>query len=573
MAAEAEAPLLTESPDIYRTPSTEDSTTSESSTQAFPQATTLESPVISLDPPSYADIWTEALIENPAALTSAAEDIPTYAEVFPDVVLSNNSEEPLDAAVKDSPPADNGGYVKTNLFTYEMRRCISPTVLVRKIVVTATLMLATQCMLSISMINSGFLAVHLTGRNISGTVYGIVGSGIGIGFLIAPFFGIFNRLHHGRGISHHTILMGIMLLSLLKCLCYGISDMISHKMIFAGASIFLRIMSGVSIYVACFTVVDAIRNWFPENFQLVNSLVTGTASYVGYGIFSFVGAISYEDHGHHAPYLILGCFTLFAMFLSHIFLPRDNQPISSFHSLQEKPPPETNERADPLTPLIYLPILGQYLINMTSGYCVLTSVPFLMECCGVSSARASSLIFTNSLAVAVGFIIAGIISQRRTLTENTQSMIGCGIVITGTLFLFPSPSLQPLYSSSHYTGYLAITLLGLGDPLVTNVTIQSMEQMQTIVCGRSLNSHQKNSIASIWLVGWVGGVYSGTFLAGMFLDHLTFTQGTLVMVGVCLLAVSIFAILKVIFVLSQKRAVERVQPAMNMVAICEIEYV
>ena len=146
-------------------------------------------------------------------------------------------------------------------------------------------------------------------------------------------------------------------------------------------------------------------------------------------------------------------------------------------------------------------------------------------------------------------------------------------MIIGTLFLFPSPSLRPLYTSSHYTGYLAITLLGLGDPLVTNVTIRNMEQVQTVVCGRSLNTHQKNNIASVWLVGWVGGVYSGMFLAGMFLDHLTFLQGALVMVGICLLAASIFGLLRVVFGLTQRRTVERVQPAMNSVASCESEYV
>ena len=182
MAAEAEAPLLTESPDTYRTPSTEDSPTSESSPEAFPQQPTLESPVESLDPPSYSNIWTEALLENPAALTSAAEDIPTYAEVFPDTVLSQDTEDTLDddTTTKDSKQIDNGGYQKTSIFSCEMRGCVSPsTVIVRKIIVTATLMLAAQCMLSISMINSGFLAVHMTGRNISGTVYGVVGSGLG----------------------------------------------------------------------------------------------------------------------------------------------------------------------------------------------------------------------------------------------------------------------------------------------------------------------------------------------------------------------------------------------------------
>ena len=204
--------------------------------------------------------------------------------------------------------------------------------------------------------------------------------------------------------------MGIMLINIAKCLCYGFSDMISHKLIFAGTTIILRVLSGAGIYVSCFTVVDGIRTWFPDNFQLVNSLVTGTASYVGYGTFSFVGAISYDEHGHHAPYLILGIFTLAAMVLCGIVLPRDNQPICTFQPLEEKPviEPEKEANSKALHPLVFLPILGQFLINLTSGYCIITSIPFLMECCEVSSARASSLIFANSLATAAGFIIAGI---------------------------------------------------------------------------------------------------------------------------------------------------------------------
>jgi MFS family permease len=203
--------------------------------------------------------------------------------------------------------------------------------------------------------------------------------------------------------------MGIMVFNLAKCLCYGVADMISQKVIFAGVFIFLRILTGVSVYMASFSVVHGIRTWFPDNFQLVNSLVTGTASYVGYGTFSFVGAISYDDHGQHSPYLILGGFIMLALALTAMILPRDDQPISTFRSLEDEPTTEQEGDgiSEPLSPLVFFPIIGQFLINMTSGYCIITSIPFLIECCGVSSARASSFIFTNFLATAAGFLIAG----------------------------------------------------------------------------------------------------------------------------------------------------------------------
>ena len=177
MAAEAEAPLLTESPTISRTPSTEDFPTSESSSEAFPQETTLESPTTSSDPPTYSEIWTEALLTNPAALTSAAEDIPTYAEVFPEIPISTEPELFVEYEVTLEKPLPGEADVSKNICSI-VRGTLSPsTVLAKKIVVSMTLMLAAQCMFSISMINSGFLAVHLTDRNISGTVYGLVGSG------------------------------------------------------------------------------------------------------------------------------------------------------------------------------------------------------------------------------------------------------------------------------------------------------------------------------------------------------------------------------------------------------------
>ena len=49
--------------------------------------------------------------------------------------------------------------------------------LTKKLVVALGLMAIAQAILSVGMINSGFLGVHLASRNISGTVYGLVGSG------------------------------------------------------------------------------------------------------------------------------------------------------------------------------------------------------------------------------------------------------------------------------------------------------------------------------------------------------------------------------------------------------------
>lgn len=178
-------------------------------------------------------------------------------------------------------------------------------------------------------------------------------------------------------------------------------------MAFSTLSILLRSISGASIYLGSITLVEGMRAWFPDSFQIVSSLVTGTASYIGYGTFSFIGAISYDGHGYQAPYLILAAFILLVMLLCILVLPRNNQPVSSFKPLTEEKSPLTPLTPDALSPLVFLPITGQFLVNMASGYCLATVIPYLVECCGVSNSRASTLILTNSLAIAAGFIIAG----------------------------------------------------------------------------------------------------------------------------------------------------------------------
>ena len=215
-------------------------------------------------------------------------------------------------------------------------------------------------------------------------------------------------MHHSRGVSIHKILIGILIFDLLKSLGHGCSDFIPHNSLFAVVAVLTSILSGAASYTGCLSLVEGIRVWFPDNFQLISSLVTGTATYVGYGLFSYVGTLSYDSYGYQGPYFSLAGYIFLVTIGAVCLLPRTSQPISAFHMLhQPSETEETRDRSDKLSPLVMIPIVGQFLITMSGGFSIITSVPFLTECCDISVARASSLITTKSFAAAIGFIIAG----------------------------------------------------------------------------------------------------------------------------------------------------------------------
>lgn len=449
------------------------------------------------------------------------------------------------------------------------------TILVRKISVAIGLMLVCEALSSVNMINSGFLAVHFTGRNITGAVYGLVGSGVGIGYMVSPFLNSFGRLYHDRGVPIHVILQGLMITYVVKCAAYAFSDYIAHDVIFSALSIAVRVFTGMLSYLWCMCLVEGVRCWLPDHFQLVNSLVFGTAGYIGYAIGSFVGTFCYELMGFHAPYLIIGLYVLLILIFSCMILPRDRNPISSFHRLQEEKSVSTTCSedglelfpCDALSPLVGLPLLGQTLVNIAGGYMVVVTVPFMMECCAVSATQASSIITAYSVVLAAGYFLAGMISQHQLLSSGTQAIIGGLLVTLGLLFMYPSPTLPLLYANSHYVGYLAIMLVGLGDPFVVSVTISSMESVQTDLCKRSLSAKQRSKISSLWLLGWLFGYYFGMFIAGVFLDTISFELGGWIVATLSLAGVGVFAATKLVEVYMKRRQPEKVVPEKVMPVI------
>ena len=138
------------------------------------------------------------------------------------------------------------------------------------------------------------------------------------------------------------------------------------------------------------------------------------------------------------------------------------------------------------------------------------------------------------------------ISQRRWLTPNTQSILGSILVLLGILLLFPPSSLSLLYSNSLYTGYLAISLIGMGDPLVITITIRNMEEIQSHVSHQHLTPHTRSRITSCWLLAWISGETAGKFLAGFFLDVMTIQQGAWIISAAGVVGAVIFGLLRMV---------------------------
>ena len=67
-------------------------------------------------------------------------------------------------------------------------------------------------------------------------------------------------------------------------------------------------------------------------------------------------------------------------------------------------------------------------------------------------------------------------------------------------------------------------------------------------------------ITSLWLFAWVGGETAGKFLAGIFLDVMTFQQGAWTVAAAGVVAMLLFGILKATFLAHGRRTDERLEP-------------
>ena len=447
------------------------------------------------------------------------------------------------------PTRKNSSHYTAKLKAIIMRVTVRPEN-VRKILAAMGVMSVTLGGSLINLMNSSFLVPHFSNRNVSSVIAGLVGSGIGIGYLISPFINILGRLHHHRGVKLHNLMICIILSFIFKAAVCAATDHITHNPLFSAISLIIRIFGGIVSHTSMVTAVECIRSWFPYQFQILTSLTCGTSGYIGYAIGSTVGSILYENFGYYAPYLFGLAYLTFSLILCLLALPRTRDPLGGHQILVPKLSSsdssiELSTGYDSISPLVMLPLVGQFCINVATGYLNIAIVPFLVECCNVSISRGGSYITILNLTVALGFGMAGWISQKRLISTLSLSAVGGLVVTVAILLMFPDPDLAVLYEKVHYIGYLAIVLAGLGDPMVLSVSIMNMESVQTELCQRTLQDEQKSKLVSIWSVIWMVGLYGGMFFAGILMDTLPFAVGAWIISSICGFGVAIFVGLRI----------------------------
>eukprot|EP00116_Pleurobrachia_bachei_P003711 sb/3463973/ len=435
------------------------------------------------------------------------------------------------------------------------------------LVVLATLCLSCVTLNLNTYMGSSFFVTHFTGRNVSGTIYGLIGSGVGIGCGIAPLFElglawILSKMNHT--LSQRQFLFGSVIAFLLASCGFAALDMITNKDVFAMSSLFVRILLGVLTAFIFRGQIDCVRLWFPGKFVLVNSLVTGTSGYVGVSVASATAGPIYNQWGFHAPYLFGVTMMSLSLLLSFFLLPRDKTPIipevdvvfsNIMVTLSDEKvkiaDEETKEEVEEipthaLSPLIFLPLFGQLLMNSCGAYILFVTVPYLESCCNVPMAYGSLYTMIYPVAVACGYFIGGFLADKQVISLTKQGMSGCLAVCFGMFLAYYSPGLDFLYNKSHVISWLGMVLAGVGDPVCTCICLKLMEHLQTNVLNRGLTAKQKSLMDTLWVLGWNAGSSGGFLLAGVLLQITTLTRGSWVMASLAAAGTCIFFLVTVL---------------------------
>ena len=275
-------------------------------------------------------------------------------------------------------------------------------------------------------------------------------------------------------------------------------------------------------------LAEAVQTWFPSKFQFLNNLIQGTFVYGGVTIGSFLGGVLYQYFNFHGPFLFCGGLGIVTLIMSLCTIPQGNECLIP-NDNECEPTVVTNlsqtEKRDPLTIFVIFPLVAQMMCNFGNGYIHYGITPFLKQCCDVPIAQGGSYAMMVPIGIAAGFFIGGILCQRQVLSANTLSLIGVLLGIVGLVTSFPSPTMHILYANTKYVGYFSTTLSGLGESLVTSATIDSMEMIQTTVCGLNFTESHKSKCVAIWLIAWYIGIFSGVFVSGVLFEHTSFHWG------------------------------------------------
>ena len=212
-------------------------------------------------------------------------------------------------------------------------------------------------------IRFGFLADAFAKRNVSGKVYGLLGTSVFAGFLFMFVSQLTEKAM--KRWNSKVIIIGNMLGYALVSLLTGFAYRINNTSAMIAISIVLRICQGLLVYAGTLVPIDFINANFPEEFDMVNGLVN-MGYFSGHGVAEAVGCVIYDKIGYEAAYVFTAVIALLAATTSFFFIPKTKTYLSTQDDISDDDL-KIGSKKNKLTMLLIIPMIATMLINANYG--------------------------------------------------------------------------------------------------------------------------------------------------------------------------------------------------------------
>ena len=380
-------------------------------------------------------------------------------------------------------------------------------------------------------IRYGFLAVSFRKRGIPGIVFGFVeGSaffGFLLGFICQKYWNAVTEKLLPKWLAVITLLIEVMTAE-MACA----ADFAKDNTLFIALSVSSRIIFSFVEFPKMVAILDMIKTVWPGKFDFLNG-VNQMASFAGHAVGQYVGVVLYDVYGYKAPFLYTTALMVFTCILFIAFLPACPS-IATQGSGDE----EVGDEEDMgVTWYIGAPLLACMLVNIVSGSLQVTCVPYLLDTFNVPLPEGGIVLITLSLGMAIGSVISGVISQTGKHTY-TQMSAGGAILLVGVMLFFPSRTIPFLYNNVANIAFAVALLAGSGDPFMTISTLRAMIDLQKRAKGKCTGRNHV-TLFGAWLIGNWGAMYSGSIVAGVLGDYMSYGHQSYVLMSLLVLSIVI----------------------------------
>ena len=399
-------------------------------------------------------------------------------------------------------------------------------------------------------IRYGFLAVSFEKREIPGKVFGFIEGTIFFGYLAGFLLGKYSQ-KFTEWISPKWMVVSSVIVLAMTCAMSGLADYVSDNTPFVIISIASRVLFGFVEFPKNVATLDILKSRYPDKFDFVNGVMQ-MGFYSGHGAGEYIGVLLYTKFGYKVPFLYTFSLMVLVLLLSIVILspipsisisdPNDETYEAEFSEEEKMLITKTSSG---LTPYIWIPMVACMLINCIYAYLQISCTPYLLQTFKIPLSVGGTVLMLLSIGIAIGSLLSGALTQRKLCNAYTQMAIGASAVGLGLLLLFPSPSVPFLYNNVPYLAYPAVLLCGIGDPIITVPTLRAITDLQIMIRGKCTGKNSIN-LFSVWMMASWGAMYSGTIVAGMMMEYLSFLHGSYVLVASCCASVLICVVVNLV---------------------------